>query len=46
MDTGALSSSLFLETEDTCESFLEEEDTAESRPAHLGPAKGETGQCG
>jgi len=44
MDTGALASSLYLESEDTSESFLEEEDTAESRLVHLGLAKGETGR--
>jgi len=44
MDTGALASSLYPESEDTSESFSEEEDTDESRPAHLGPAKGETGR--
>jgi len=44
MDTGELASSLYPEFEDTSESFSEEEYTDESRPAHLGPAKGETGR--
>jgi len=44
LDAGALASSLYPESEDTSESFSEEEDTDESRPAHLGPAKGETGR--
>jgi len=44
LDTGVLASSLYPESEDTSESFSEEEDTGESRPAHLGPAKGETGK--
>jgi len=43
-DTGVLASSLYPESEDTSESSSEEEDTDESRPAHLGPAKGETGK--
>jgi len=45
MDTDALASSLFPESEDTSESFSEEEEvTAESGPAHSGPAKCEIGK--
>ena len=44
MENGALASSLFPESEDTSEGFSEKEDTDDSRPAHLGPAKGETGR--
>ena len=42
MDTGALASSLSWNLRIPPRVFSEEEDTGESRPAHLGPAKGET----
>jgi len=44
MDTDALVSSLSWNLRIPLRVFLEEEDTAESRPAHLGPTKGETGR--
>ena len=44
MDTGALASSVSPESEDTSDVLSEEEDTVESRPAHPGPAEGETGE--